>query len=251
MTTVHGETVDIPTPDGTADAYWVHPEGSGPFPTVLFYMDAFGIRPHLKAMADRLASEGHAVLVPNVFYRAGRTPVFDLPDFIDMASRPAVFQQLGPVMQALTPERAVSDAGAYLGWLANSPLTKEGPVGVTGYCMGARLALWTAGNHPDRVAAVGGFHGGGLATDQPDSPHLAAARARAEMYFGHADQDQSLPQEQIDRLEEALTSAGVRHRCEVYSGASHGYTQADTSSYDAEASERHWSALLDLFGRTL
>lgn len=251
MTSVRAETVDIPTPDGTADAYWVHPEGPDPFPAVLFYMDAFGVRPHLRTMADRLASEGYAVLVPNVFHRQGAAPVFDLPDFIDMSSRPGIFEQIGPAMGALTPERTVSDAGAYLGWLADSPVTKEGPVGITGYCMGARLALITAGSYPDRVAAVGGFHGGQLATDAPDSPHLFADRVRAEVYFGHADQDHSLPQEQIDRLEEALTKAGVTHRCEVYTGAGHGYTQADTSAYDAEATERHWAALTDLFGRTL
>jgi carboxymethylenebutenolidase len=249
--TVRGETVDISTPDGTADAYWAHPEGPGPFPAVLFYMDAFGVRPHLRKMADRLASEGYAVLVPNVFYRQGRAPVFDLPEFIDLSSRPGIFEKIGPAMQQLTPELAVRDAGAYLGWLDESALTKDGPVGATGYCMGAALALRTAAAQPGRVAAVGGFHGGRLATTDPDSPHLLAGRLKAELYFGHADQDHSLPQEQIDRFEEALTEAGLHHRCEVYTGAGHGYTQADTAAYDAEATERHWAALKDLFGRTL
>lgn len=251
MTSVHGTSVDIPTPDGTADAYFVHPDGAGPYPTVLLYMDAFGLRPQLRKMADRLASAGYAVLVPNVFYRHGRAPVLDLPEFIDVARRPEIFEQLGPLLLSHKPEAAVRDAGAYLRWLADSPLTKSGPVGVTGYCMGAGLALRTAGTYPDRVAAAAGFHGARLASTAPDSPHLLAERVTAELYFGHADQDQAMPPEQIDRLDKALTEAGVRHRCEVYTGATHGFTQADTASYNAEADERHWVALLDLFGRTL
>ncbi|MCI2422263.1 dienelactone hydrolase family protein [Saccharopolyspora sp. K220] len=251
MNAVRGTSVDIPTPDGVADAYLVHSDAPGPHPAVLLYMDAFGLRPHLNAMADRLASAGYTVVVPNVLYRHGRTPVVDLPEFIDPSQRPEIFQKIGPLIQSLTPELAMRDAGAYLDWLANRPEATNGPVGITGYCMGAVLALRTAGTYPERVAAAGGFHGGNLATEAPDSPHLVADRVTAELYFGHADQDPSLPTAQIDRLEEALTAAGVRHRCEVYPGAHHGYTQADTAAYNPEAAERHWTALLDLFDRTL
>jgi carboxymethylenebutenolidase len=176
--------------------------------------------------------------------------VVELPEFIDHASRPELFKQLGPLITSLTPDLVERDAGAYLRWLADSPLVVDGPVAITGYCMGARLALLTAGTHPDRVAAAAGFHGGRLATDDPDSPHLVAGRVTAELYFGHADQDPSLPEEQIKRFEEALTAAGVRHRCEVYPGAHHGYTQADTAEYHREGDERHWAALLDLLERT-
>ncbi|MGW1560448.1 dienelactone hydrolase family protein [Streptomyces sp. NPDC002144] len=250
MTSVQGTALDITTEDGVADAYVAHAADGSARPGVLMYMDAFGLRPHLKSMADRLAEAGYTVLVPNVFYRAGRSPVFDLPEFIDPAARPGLFEQIMPVMQALTPERAKSDAGAYLQWLADSPLVTDGPVAVTGYCMGARLVLYTAGAHPDRVAAAAGFHGGRLATDTPDSPHLEAERVTAELYFGHADEDPSLPPEQQQLLEETLTAAGVRHRCEVYAGAPHGYTQADTAAYNKEGDERHWAALLDLLDRT-
>ncbi|MER5179275.1 dienelactone hydrolase family protein [Streptomyces sp. NPDC002896] len=249
---VHGSSVDIPTLDGTADAYLAHPDDNAPHPAVLLYMDAFGLRPHLKKMADRLASAGYTVLVPNVFYRHGRAPLVELPEFINPAERPEIIQALRPAAQTLTPEAAMRDAGVYLDWLAASPLTRfEGPVGVTGYCMGAGLALRTAGTYPDRVAAAAGFHGAYLATDAPDSPHLLADRITAELYFGHADQDATLPPEQIDRLDKALTAAGVRHRTEVYTGAHHGFTQADTAMYSAEATKRHWTALLDLFGRAL
>lgn len=250
MTAVQGTAVDIPTEDGTADAYLVHPGDERPRPAVLLYQDAFGLRPHLKSMADRLAEAGYTVLVPNVFYRNGRAPVVELPEFIDPHERPEIFEKVGPLLMGLTPDLVERDAGAYLRWLAESPLVSDGPIAITGYCLGARLALYTAGAYPDRVAAAAGFHGGRLAIDDPTSPHLAAEHITAEVYFGHADQDPSLPEEQIKRFEEALTAAGVRHRCEVYPGAQHGYTQADTSSYDAEADERHWVALLDLLDRT-
>ncbi|SDG69320.1 carboxymethylenebutenolidase [Lentzea fradiae] len=251
MSAVHGSVVDVTTAEGTADAYLAHPAGDGPFPAVLFYMDAFGVRPHLRSMADRLAAQGYVVLVPNVFYRAGRAPVVELPDFIDEAARPALFAQILPMMQSVSPDQLMSDARAYLDWLAASPLAAQGPVGVTGYCMGAALALRTAGTYPDRVAAAAGFHGAFLASDAPDSPHLLAGSVTAELYFAHADQDTAMPPEQIDKLEQALTDAGVRHRCEVYTGAHHGYTQADTDAYNAEATERHWTELLALFARTL
>ncbi|USX54182.1 dienelactone hydrolase family protein [Lentzea sp. HUAS12] len=246
-----GTTVDVTTEDGTADAYLARPGGDGPFPAVLFYMDAFGLRPHLEKMADRLAEAGYVVLVPSVFYRAGRSPVFDLPEFIDPAARPGLFEKIGPLMRSLTPEALMNDAGAYLRFLADSPLTTDGPVGITGYCMGAGLALRTAGTYPDRVAAAAGFHGAYLASEADDSPHLLAGKVTAELYFAHADQDAAMPPEQVERLEKALTEAGVTHRCEVYAGAHHGYTQADTAAYNAEAAERHWTELLALFSRTL
>ncbi|GAB2900287.1 dienelactone hydrolase family protein [Streptomyces mayteni] len=251
MPHVSGSFLDVPTPDGAADSYLVHPDGGGPHPAVLFYMDAFGLRPHLRAMADRLASAGYTVLVPNVFHRYKRAPVVDLPDYIDLAQRPEIFQQIRPAAATLTPEAAMRDAGAYLDWLAASPLTTDGQVGVTGYCMGAGLALRTVGSYPERIAATAGFHGARLATEDEDSPHLLADRITAELYFGHADQDSNNTPEMIARLDRALTTAGVRHRAEVYAGAQHGFTQSDTAAYDHEAAERHWAALIDLFDRTL
>jgi carboxymethylenebutenolidase len=251
MTALARSNVNVATVDGTADAYLVHPDEGKAHPGVLMYQDAFGLRPHLKAMADRLAAHGYTVLVPNVFYRHGAAPVVELPEFIDMEARPEIVEKIVPVMESLTPELTERDSEAYLAWFADSPLVAAGPVGVTGYCMGARLALYTAGTHPDRVAAAAGFHGGWLASETPDSPHLLAGRITAELYFAHADEDPSMPAEQVDRLEQALTEAGVMHRCEIYQGAHHGYTQSDTAAYDADAAERHWKELLALFARAL
>lgn len=251
MTAVQATTVEIPTPDGVADAYFTHPSDGRPHPAVLLYMDAFGIRPHLTGMADRLAANGYTVLAPNVFYRYGSAPVVELPEVIDPQSRPEIFEEIGPMMQALTPELVVRDAGAYLDWLQTRPEAANGPIGATGYCLGAALALRTAGNYPQRVAAAAGFHGAHLASESPQSPHLVAPHVTAELYFGHADQDHALPEEQIERLDRALSDAGVTFRSEVYRGAAHGYTQADTAAHDEQATERHWSALLDLFERAL
>jgi carboxymethylenebutenolidase len=250
MTDVQGTSVDVPTVDGTADAYLAHPADGEPHPGVLLYQDAYGLRPQLRAMADRLASAGYTVLVPNVFYRHGRTPLGELPEFIDPAADPTIWQRIGPVMASLTPDRTERDADAYLRFLADSPFVADGPVALTGYCMGARLALRTAATHPDRVAAAAGFHGGRLVTDAPDSPHRGVEGITAELYFGFADQDASMPEEQIRQLEDALAAAGVRYTSEIYPGAGHGYTQADTPAYDRQADDRHWAALLDLLKRT-
>ncbi|MFC8047031.1 dienelactone hydrolase family protein [Nocardia sp. NPDC057353] len=244
------QTVDIPTPDGTADALFVHP-GSGTHPGVLLFPDAFGPRPALAALAETISARGYAVLVPNLFHRAGRAPVVELPEVVDASNRHEVFDRIRPLMEQLTPELALRDAGAYLDWLAAAPEVAAGPVGLTGYCMGAALVLRTAAAYPDRVAAGAGFHGGRLASEAADSPHLTVDGITAELYFGHADADPSLPPEQIERLNQALDSAGVRYRAEVYAGAAHGFTQRDLASYDADADARHLRELVALLDRAL
>ncbi len=243
--------VDVQTPDGVADAILAAPAERGPYPGVLLYMDAFGLRARLEEMADRLAAEGYVVLVPNVFYRHGRAPVVDLPDLSNPENRAGIFDKLRPIMADLTPDRAMSDAEAYLAFLAEDDRVGDGPVGTVGYCMGGALALRTAAHAPDRVAAVASFHGGRLATDDPESPHRLVDRVKAEVYLGHADNDASMPPEQQERIAEALTSAGVRHRAELYDGAAHGFTMSDTPVFDEAATERHWERLDDLFGRSL
>ena len=230
--------VGVRTADGLAQAYLATPGGDGPYPAVLLYMDAFGLRPQIERMADRIAAEGYVVLAPNVFYRdhAASLGTSD-------------FGVLREYMKVLTPDAVERDARAYLEFLAARHDVADAPVGVTGYCMGGRLTLLTAGRLPERVAAAASFHGGNLATDAPESPHRVAGDIQAEVYVAHADQDRSMPPEQMARLEEAL--AGVTHRAELYEGARHGFTMADLEVYDEQADERHWRELLGLLRRTI
>ena len=241
-----GETVDVATPDGVADAYLARP-GEGPHPGVLLVVDAFGLREQIERMADRIAAEGYVVLAPNVFYRHGRAPVVSLDGIEDPEKREDVFGRVFPLVRGWTPEQIASDGGAYLDRLES---LVEGPISLTGYCMGGRAAWRIAAAHPGRVAAVGGFHVGGLVTDGGDSPHRDADRlVGSEVYLAFADHDRSATPEQIAAVERALADAGVPHRCEVYEGAAHGYTMADTPAYDEAAAERHYTELLALLAR--
>jgi carboxymethylenebutenolidase len=215
---------------------------------VLFITDAFGLRPATQAMADRVAEEGYVVLAPNFFYRAGRAPVVSLGDLNDPDQRASVFRSLRPLMDELTPERLVRDGRAYLDYLSGEA---QGPAAITGYCFGGRAGWRIAAAYPDRVASMAAFHAGGLATDDPESPHRSAGDIRAELYFGFADDDPGMTAEQIAILEETLDAAGARYRSEVYPGAHHGYTMDDLPVYDEGARERHFRELSSLLERTL
>jgi carboxymethylenebutenolidase len=241
-------SIDIQTPDGIADAYLSTPDDADRHPGVLFLMDAYGLRPQIEQMVDRIAERGYAVLSPNVFYRAGRAPVLPIPDFSREDARGEFFKHVRPLMGQLTPEHLAADGAAYFDELAKHATE---PFAISGYCMGVRLGLRIASAYPERVAALAGFHGGGLVTDEADSPHRGAGSLRAELYFGHADKDQSNSPEQIKALDQALDSAGVTYRSELYEGAPHGYTMADTPAYNEAAAERHFDALFDLLDRTL
>jgi carboxymethylenebutenolidase len=245
---VRTATVDVTTPDGVADAYLARPDDDDPHPGVLLMMDAIGLRPRIEEMADRIAAEGYVVLAPNLFYRAGRAPVVPPADLTNPDNRAEFMQAIRPLAEQLTPEAAARDGGAYLDYLAE---VAPGPVAITGYCMGVRVGWRVAAAYPDRVAALGGFHGGGLVTDAADSPHRSAGALTAELYFGHADEDQNMNPEQIAALDRALDDARARYRAEVYTGALHGYTMSDTAVYDQAACERHFGELFGLLERTL
>lgn len=241
------EMVDVKTQDGVADAYLSRPD-SDPHPAVLLLMDAFGLRPQIEQMADRIAAEGFVVLAPNLFYRAGRSPMPPAADLKDAEQRTALFQKIMPLMGELTTERITGDGESYIDLLEQ---VGRGPVAVTGYCLGGRLGWRIATAHPGHIAALGCFHAGGLVTDEPDSPHHSAGELNAELYLGHADNDQSMTPENIATLEQSLTEAGVTHRSELYEGATHGYTMADTAAYNEAAAERHFVELFALLGRTI
>lgn len=240
---MRNQTIDITMPDGVADAYLTRPDEGETHPGVLFLMDAYGLRPQIEQMADRIAERGYAVLAPNVFYRAGRSPVLPFPDMSREEARTEFFAAVRPLMAELTADRLAADGAAYLDELAK---VSDGPTAITGYCMGVRLALRIAAAHPDRIAALAGFHGGGLVTEDAESPHRSVDKLQARVYFGHADNDRSNGPEQIAALEEALAAAGVEYRSEVYEGAAHGYTMADTPAWNEDASERHFKALFNL-----
>lgn len=240
--------IDVATPDGIADCYLTRPDDDGAHPGVLFMIDAIGLRARTKEMADRIAAQGYVVLAPNLFYRAGRAPVWPDVNLADPEARAEFFKTLQPLMQALTPEAMISDGGAYLAKLAE--LT-AGKVAITGYCMGGRHGWQIAASHPDRVAALGGFHTGGMVSEGPDSPHLRATEVKATVYWGFADNDQSMTPEHVATLNQAMDAAGISYTSEVYEGAMHGYTMSDQGAYDEAAAERHFDALFALLRRAL
>ncbi|MEO9322613.1 dienelactone hydrolase family protein [Nocardioides sp. C4-1] len=245
------DLVDVPVPAGTAQAYVARPP-SGSGPGVLFFMDAIGVRPQIAEMCDRIASWGYVLVAPNVFYRDGDVDaVRPHADLREPGEREAFFEQAMPRVHGLTSDLAVPDIAAYVAFVRGLDGVDSGPIGVTGYCMGARLAMRAATGHPDDVAACGGFHGGGLVTDASDSPHLGLASARAEFVFGHADQDPSMPAEAVDALGAALAEHGLVADNAVYPDAPHGYSMADTSMYQEAGAERHFTELKALLERTL
>jgi len=244
-------SLDIPIGDDVADAFLVRPDGPGPYPGVLLFMDAFGLRPRLREMAARIAGRGYAVLAPNILYRGGRSPQFDLEALGDPARRGAVFGQVMPHIQALTTSRVTRDARFYLDFFAAQEGVAAGPVVLVGYCMGGTNAVRVTEAYPNRVKGVASFHAGRLATDQPDSPHLYVEEISGEVYLAHADHDQSMTPAQIKTLEAALDRAGVRYTSEVYEGAPHGFTMSDTAAYHEAAERRHWTALFAFLDRVL
>jgi carboxymethylenebutenolidase len=242
------ENITIQTPAGLCPAYVLTPEGPGPWPAVIFYMDGLAIRPALVNMAARLAAAGYVVLLPDLFYRAGHYEPMD-PKVI-FASKD-VRAAIGHLLSSTDNKRAAADTAAFIAYLDTRTDIAGKKIGVTGYCLGGGIALTAAGTYPDRIAAAASFHGGNLATDTELSPHLLAPAIRARIYIGAAENDHSYPPEMATRLEAALTEAAVPHKCETYQGAAHGWTMTDFPIYNEAAAERHWQELLALFTETL
>jgi carboxymethylenebutenolidase len=242
------EKVSIRTHDGDCPTHVFKPAGTGPWPATIFYMDGLGIRPTLFDMGQRLANYGYLVLMPDLFYRAGPyEPLEPKKVFATGDVRAA----LAHLFQSTDNRRAAADTEALLAWLDASDDVAGSKVGTTGYCMGGAISLTVAGTYPGRIAAAASFHGGNLATDSDMSPHLLAPQMKGRIYVAGADQDGSYPLEMAERLEKALTDAGVDHRCEIYPGALHGWTMADFPIYDEPAAERHWQELQGLFKGSL
>lgn len=237
----------VTTPDGSCPVTLAIPDGDGPWPGVILYPDAGGARAALRDMAERLAGLGYVVLVPDVYYRSGDWAPFSMKDvFNDKAERQRLFAMIGSV----TPDAMESDARAFFDYLAARPEVRGETFGTTGYCMGGRTSLTVAGRVPERVAAAMSFHGGGLAADDPGSPHLLADKIRAAVYVGGAADDASFTEAQAETLDQALTAAGVEHTIEWYP-ALHGFAVPDNAPYDEAAAEKHWDAMKDFFGAHL
>lgn len=245
--TMPHDTIEIETQDGRCPAHVYQPEGEGPWPGVLFYMDGIGIRPALFEMAARMANAGYYVLLPDLFYRIGPTSFDARTLFSDPAQREHFTKHVLPVASIANIMR---DTRAFLAFLDAQPEVRRGRVGVTGYCMGGRMSFAAAGHFPERIAAAASYHPSGLDTDAPDSPHRLAPRITARVYVGRAKEDPGFDEAQMLRLERALTEAGVIHTIETYD-ARHGWVPADTPVHDPVEAERHWLTLFELLDGTI
>jgi carboxymethylenebutenolidase len=242
------DKIEIKTHDGVAPSYVYRPSGRGPWPGVLVYMDGIGIRPAMLEVGERLSTYGYFVLLPDLFYRSGPyEPMDPHTVFSDPGKRKILMERF---FALATPANVMSDTRSFLDFLAAQPEVKPGGFGTTGYCMGGLMSLTAAGTYPERILAAASYHGGRLATDAPDSPHLLAPKMKARVYVAGAIEDPSFPDDMKARLEDALTSAGVDHRIETYP-ARHGWVLRDTPAYDAAAAERHWQTLIGLFDAML
>jgi len=237
--------IDIPTADGAMNSFVVHPEEGGPFPVVLFYMDAPGKREELHDMARRIAAVGYFVVLPNLYYRVSR-------DFwLKERTEPAMAHMFS-LMATLGARTTECDTRAMLDFVDAHPAADRARVGAVGYCMSGPFVMWAAAAFPQRLRCIASIHGANMATDRPESPHRIAAQVRCESYFACAEVDRWAPPADIDKLQSALQAAGTPHRIEWYPGVEHGFVfPLRAGIYNQAAAERHWERLFSLFGRTL
>jgi len=236
--------VTVTTPDGSADCYFVHP-ASGTAPGVLIWPDIFGLRPAFRQMGKRLAESGYSVLVVNPFYRVKKAPTAD-------AGSATPIPQLLPLAQALNETTQMTDAKAFIAWLDKQPsVAKNRKIGTQGYCMGGPMAFRTSAAVPDRVGAVASFHGGGLVTDKPNSPHLQAAATKAQFLIAIAANDDMRSPKEKDVLKETFAKANLHAEIEVYTDSAHGWCPPDSQVYNEPMAEKAWSRLLVLYGKAL
>lgn len=243
--------IDVKTEDGICDAYLAYPEGKNNLPFVLFYMDAIGLRKRIHDMVDRIAAQGYFVLAPNLFYRSKRAPVVDYETLLKPEHRGDLIKQVMALASELKVDMGERDARSFLNYARARPEVDVSRAAAVGYCMGGGNALRSAGNFPEAFAAVASFHAGNLATEAETSPHRWFPRIKAEVYIGHADRDQHMPPEQMERVEAELKKAGLRCKAELYPECHHGWTMSDLHAYNKEGEARHWKELFALFQRNL
>jgi carboxymethylenebutenolidase len=242
------QTVDIATKHGATTTFIVHPEREGAHPVVLFFMDAPAIREELRDMARRIAAAGYYVMLPNLYYRSGVMELADLPKVEEAAARKRMFELMG----SLSIPLVMSDGDALLDYADRDPAASNGKIATLGYCMSGQYAINFAARYPDRVAAAASIYGVQLVTDQADSPHLAAQKAKAEMYFACAEHDPYAPLEMVQALDQTVKSKNLNAEVELYAGVHHGFAFPQRGAvYDKAAAERHWERLFALWRRRL
>ncbi len=244
---VNQAQTSVQTKDGPCNLWVLTPNGDGKWPGVIFYMDAFGIRPAMIEMASHVASQGYVVLLADMFHRFGEYGPLDPKEVF----KGDFWATVGPMMASTDNHKAAEDTEALLQYLDSRSDVKGTKVGTVGFCMGGGMALTAAAYHSNRVAAAASFHGGNLATDQSTSPHLLVSKIKGEVLVAGADQDDSYPLEMAQRFEAALTDAGIKFKSEIYEGKMHGWMKPDMPVFDAAGAERGWGELFELYARTL
>jgi carboxymethylenebutenolidase len=242
------QTIDVAAKEGPIETFICHPEKKGPWPVVVFYMDAPGIREELHDMARRIATVGYYVILPNLFYRHGRGVRLSRECTTEGS---AEFKRMFELMGSLSNGLVADDTETLLKFLASQPAARKERMGALGYCMSGPFAVTAAARFPERFAAAASYHGVLMATDQPDSPHLLAGKMRGEVYLAFGEKDHLTPPAQIATVREAFEKTDTKFDVEVYPGVGHGFVFPDRANYDKAAAERHWERLFDLFGRTL
>jgi carboxymethylenebutenolidase len=241
-------TLDIATADGAMESFICRPERGGPFPAVLMLMDAPGIREELRDMARRLATIGYYVVLPNLYYRAGRDSVFG-PGVLTMGDPER--DRMRAIRTRMTIPPVMEDVGAMLRFLDIQPEAKPGPVGTHGYCMSGPYSLAAAARYPERIAAAASFYGTWLVSDAVESPHLSLGRAKGELYIGCAEHDELAPLPMVEELKGLFTASGAAGELEIYPGVHHGFAFPERWCFDKPAAERHWERLIALYRRRL
>lgn len=241
------KTIEVKTADGTSEGYLYQPETNGRWPGVIYYTDIMGIRPANREIAKRVAANGYTVLLPNVFYRTGKPPLFDfVPNFTEERTRQRFSELAGP----LTPAAQERDGLIYIDFLAKQDAVNGAPFGAIGTCFTGPMALRTAAARPEKIAAVASFHGGGLYTEEPTSPHLVLPRVKAQLFFAHATHDHMISPEAIAKFERALADWDGKFESRTY-GASHGWTVPGSPVYNEREAEGAFAKMMEMFAATL
>jgi carboxymethylenebutenolidase len=242
------ETLDITTPDGQMETFICRPERGGPYPAVFFLMDAHGIREELRDMTRRLATVGYYVLLPNLYYRAGRDTIYG-PSVREAGS--AEHQRMRAVRTRMTIPPVMDDIAAMLAFVDHQEEARKSAVGCHGYCMSGPYALAAAARYPDRVTAAASLYGTWLVSEAEESPHLALGKVKGELYIACAEHDDLAPLPMVEELQGLFKAAGVAGEIEMYPGVHHGFAFRESPIYDKAAAERHWERLFSLYGRQL